>query len=432
VRGATALAEALRSNSTLTSINLKGCDVDEPSGLDEGTLNALAAVGQEVAQMKTQASLKVIGEALLSNPSSALTCVECDAFCLLEGITTLRLDKDMLSPGAATLLAAAVRFNPYLVDLSVRHCPVVGTPAKHLADAVLTNSHLLAFNKLPLEQMRSRSPHDSLAAQSVTAAARRKPLTTLKLPSAGIGPPGGIVAACAARACPTLTSLVLPYNRMGVEGGEAMASMLRSQHRLTVLDVRSNGIVGETAAALARAVLASPTLLTFGEIDIRRLRDGADERLELIGLSLGPPEAHVLAGLLAQSTTAPTALTLDRNDLHGEGVVALSVMLCTNTALVDVKLHETRLDYAAVPAIAHMLRVNTTLTELNIGGNKMGKEAGRLLGEALEVNKTLRSLRATAVKFAPEDGLRLKRAASSRASGDAPLEIKIDGRRDSS
>lgn len=76
--GATDLAEALRVNGTLTSLDLRGCDVDEPPGVDEATRTAAAAIGQDIAEVREHASLRVIGEALLANPSSAVAYVVCD------------------------------------------------------------------------------------------------------------------------------------------------------------------------------------------------------------------------------------------------------------------------------------------------------------------------------------------------------------------
>lgn len=333
-------------------------------------------------------------------------------FSLTSEITSLRLDKDLISPGAATILAGCVKANTTLLELSVRHCPIVDVPATALAASVLACKQLLSFSKVPLDELRDT----------------KKPLHTLKVLNAGMGPSGGIVAAGAAQRAPAITAVVLPYNKMGIEGGEAMAALLRSEAcRLTQLDVRSNGIVGDAAKALAAAVLAAATLEVFSEISLKELRDGGDEKLALIGMSMGPPEALVIAGLLSRAGSKVAELNLDRNEILSEGCAALMEMLHTNTTLTAVRLVENKLGASAAQAVATMLTTNATLKKLDIGGNKLhGKDGGKLLADALEANKSLATFHAKAVKFPPKDAERLKKLRASREPGvHPPLEVKI-------
>ena len=437
VEGAGALADALRVNTTLTSLDVRGRDWDGEDDVDSATINAAAASGQKVDRKKEHAALGVLGSALLANRQSAVCFVMCDAFTLDEQATRLMLDKEddngrPVSAGAATLLAGAVRANKVLVDLSVRHCPlVVGEAARQLAASVLESTVMCDFSKLPLEELRGNYPglvrsdahhRDGL----VQRRNDKKPMVTLKVANAGMGAAGAIVAAGAAAKVPTLTTVALPNNKIGTEGGVAMAALLRGVNGLTNLDLRGGEIVGEGARALADAVLASSSLETFSEVPLKRLRENTgDERLDLTnsGGSLSPAEAHVLASLLADNTKV-TALVLDRNHVLNEGAISLLKMLHTNSTLTSLVLNETELTAGAVPAIAEMLVANSTLRELNIGGNKLGKEAGGLLADAIEKNKTLTSLRALRA-IPTKEADRLKKARATRTDGQPTLEVKV-------
>lgn len=78
--GARALADALAVNTSLTSLDVRGCDADEAPGVDDAARNAAAAAGQAIVEVRQQRSLLVLGEALLRNPHSRLGHVSCDAF----------------------------------------------------------------------------------------------------------------------------------------------------------------------------------------------------------------------------------------------------------------------------------------------------------------------------------------------------------------
>ena len=56
--GATALANALRVNTTLTQLDVRGCDEHEAPAVDEQTLVAAAAVGQDLSRARRHESLR--------------------------------------------------------------------------------------------------------------------------------------------------------------------------------------------------------------------------------------------------------------------------------------------------------------------------------------------------------------------------------------
>ena len=83
------------------------------------------------------------------------------------------------------------------------------------------------------------------------------------------------------------------------EGPKAIADALLVNRQLTKLDTRGNLISGEAAEGLAKAVLDSKSLLEFGKVPMKELRADELTTLNLNSKELGPPEAHVLASLVA-------------------------------------------------------------------------------------------------------------------------------------
>ena len=84
-------------------------------------------------------------------------------------------------------------------------------------------------------------------------------------------------------------------------GIKALAHGISVSRSLNVVDTRNNSIDGEAAKELAAAVLASSSMIKFGEVPIKELRADVLTTLDLKSKNLGPTEAIVLAGLLLVS-----------------------------------------------------------------------------------------------------------------------------------
>jgi Ran GTPase-activating protein (RanGAP) involved in mRNA processing and transport len=422
-RGATALASALKVNTTLTTLDVSGCDANESPAVEEHELQIAAALGVDLSQRMRHESLSIIGGALLENPSSAVAHVTCDMFALVEGIANLRLDKDLISPGAATILAAAVRVNTSLKEVSVRHCPIEGTAADRLAAAALASKSLLEFSKVPLGELRA-------PLGGHTAAGKPPPstTTTLRLFNAGLMPAGGVVAAGAAERSQRVSSLLIPFNKIGSEGGTAVVELVRKSQCLTHLDVRSNGIGGEVAEALAISVLANDRLAVFSELPVAQLRADSIGKVELIGLSLGVAEAIVLAKFVQTNRTL-VEINLDRNNIGDEGGVAILRALGTSTCgVATARLYENGMGEPSGKAIIELIRTSKTLLDLNVGGNECfrSKDASDALADALEGNATLTKFLCLGAKLPPEAIERLRKVRLSREMGvHPPIEIKV-------
>ena len=66
--------------------------------------------------------------------------------------------------------------------------------------------------------------------------------------------------------------------------------------------VNQNGITGEAAEQLAKAVLEHKSLVNFGGIPIDSLRNNSMDALDLEGKGIGVPGALVLGSLLPSAT----------------------------------------------------------------------------------------------------------------------------------
>ena len=98
-----------------------------------------------------------------------------------------------------------------------------------------------------------------------------------------------------------LTTLNLQQKGLGLTEALVLTGLLPVSRSLTAVDTRENGIDGEGAKQLAAAVLNSSSMVTFGEVPIKELREDALTTLNLSRNDLGMTEAIVLAGLLPVS-----------------------------------------------------------------------------------------------------------------------------------
>ncbi|CAN7938776.1 unnamed protein product [Ixodes hexagonus] len=153
---------------------------------------------------------------------------------------------------------------------------------------------------------------------------------------------------------------------------------------------------------LIHAVLnGDPNVLRFHSIDFSRsLREALCEvtanssRLSELTLrdSLLPTLQVVSVLEAVKSSTSITSLTLDRNDMLGEGAECIADLLKSNTTLVELSLWDTMIDDEGAVAIAAGLEANRTLRKLNLGMNDILASGVHELSRALKTNTSLRVL----------------------------------------
>jgi hypothetical protein len=73
-----------------------------------------------------------------------------------------------------------------------------------------------------------------------------------------------------------------------------------------VRSVKSNRVTGEAAEKLSKVILEMPSMIDFGGIPIKALRDNTVIGLDLSGKDLGIPEGMVLSELLPGASLLAT------------------------------------------------------------------------------------------------------------------------------
>jgi len=128
-------------------------------------------------------------------------------------------------------------------------------------------------------------------------------LTKLQLAAVGWG---ASEATCLVQVMPSLTRLTeidISQNCFDGRAASTLAEALSDHSSITSLRFNKNPAVkGHAAITLARAVVAMPSLVTFSEMPVQKLRADTIESLCLRWRGLGATEGYVLAFILPQCT----------------------------------------------------------------------------------------------------------------------------------
>jgi hypothetical protein len=180
--GAKALADALKSNTTLTSLYL-----DRQSIQDDGA--------------------KALADALKSNTA----------------LRTLRLDTNSIQNEGVTALAHALKENTALRTLHLDNNSIEDAGAKALAEALKNNTNLTTLH------LHKNSIEDVGAKALAEAFKNNTTLRTLRLDNNCIGDNGAKALAEALKNNSTLTSLNLDNNSIQNDGTKALAEALKNR-----------------------------------------------------------------------------------------------------------------------------------------------------------------------------------------------------------
>jgi predicted double-glycine peptidase len=198
--GITAVADALRVNAALTSINLRG---NKLGGWGWGAIFAAICGNKDSKIMSMDAScenigpagVKLIAEALRTSVTGSLTSVKLRgtklgdkgwgaifaAICCNKDSKIMSMDAscENIGPTGVKLIAEALRTSVTggLTRVDVRNNNIAGDSAAQLSAIVLGNLKIEMFNKIPIKEMRTDT------------------FTELDLKGKGIGVEGGMVVA---------------------------------------------------------------------------------------------------------------------------------------------------------------------------------------------------------------------------------------------
>ncbi|KAK5809404.1 hypothetical protein F5H01DRAFT_381781 [Linnemannia elongata] len=316
------LAEALKTNSTLTTLYLRH-----------------SSIGSDGA--------KTLAEALKTN----------------SALTTFDLYNNSIGDDGAKALAEALKTNSALTTLSLQGNSIGSDGAKALAEALKINS---ALTTLGLYNNSIGSDGTKALAEALKT---NSTLTALDLYNNSIGSDGAKALAEALKVNSALTTLDLYDNLIEDDGAKALAEALKTNSALTTLNLFNNSIGDNGAKALAEALKTNLALIT----------------LNLFNNSIGDNGAKALAEAL-KTNSALTTVDLYNNSIGDDGAKALAEALKINSALTTLDLYDNLIGDDGAKALAEALKVNSALTTLKLFMNSIGSDGAKALAEARKIN----------------------------------------------
>ena len=328
-----ALGEALKKNTTLTTLNISSCSIET-----------------EFAK---------IAEALKENKDSALT--------------TLDISRNRIQAKGAIAIAKALEKNKTLTELNISWNNIGVEGAKAIAKALEINSTLTTLN--------ISNSYNNISIDGATALAdmlkTNTSLKTVDISLNNISVEGAQAIATALQKNNTLTELNIRRTNINIAGAQAIATALQNNTTLTTLNISENNIVIKGTQAIATALQKNNTLT----------------KLYISSNYIGVEGAQAIAEALQTNITLKT-LYISDNQINDDGVTALSKALETNkeNTLTTFYIIKNNIGVKGAIAIAGALQGNETLTTLDIDGNKIGDEGAKAIAEALRTNKILTTL----------------------------------------
>ena len=139
--------------------------------------------------------------------------------------------------------------------------------------------------------------------------------------------------------------------------------------------------------------LGKPTLESFCNIPLKKLRADELTELNLYNKGIGVPGALVLSSLLPVSASL-TELNLYDNTLMDEGCTSVCDALRKNKTckLAKLNIGSNAIDVDGAKSAAAYMAISASLTSLDLYHNSIGDKGVMSLAEALRVNASLTSL----------------------------------------
>ncbi|KAG9061059.1 hypothetical protein KI688_007688 [Linnemannia hyalina] len=354
--GAQALSEALKTNSTLTTLDLRSNSI---------WFKGFLPFSEGLKTNSTLTTLDLRDNLIGDNVAQALS----EALKTNSTLTTLDLQHNSIGPDGAQALSEALKINSTLTTLNLRSNSIWFKGFLTFSEGLKTNSTLTTLD------LRGNLIGDNVARALSEALKTNSTLTTLDLQHNSIGPDGAQALSEALKTNSTLATLDLQHNSIGPDGAQALSKALKTNSTLTTLNLYYNGIGDYGARALSEALKTNSTLTT----------------LALWRNSIGPDGAQALSEALKTNSTL-TTLNLMRNPIKDNGAQALSEALKTNSTLTTLDLSNNSIAPDGAQALSEALKTNSTLTVLNLSNNSLGPDGAQALSKALKTNPTLTTL----------------------------------------
>ncbi|XP_072133413.1 uncharacterized protein [Mobula birostris] len=379
--GAEDLASALRTNPSLTELNLGAnklgdsgmklvsaalrnteCKIQKLWLYDVGlTANGAKEI---ISTLSTNRSLKELslndnklGDSGVKLVSDALRVSECK-------IQKLWLRDVGLTDSGVEDLVSALSTNPKLTELNLSYNKL-GDSGVKLVSAALKNSDC-KIQKLWLMDVGLT---DSAAGDFVSALSTKTSLMVLSLNNNKLRDSGvKLVSAALMKSRCKLQELGLRDVGLTDSGAGDLASALRTNPSLTELNLNDN-LLGDSGVKLLSAALGNPECKL--------------QKLQLDNIGLTDSGAKDLASALSTNPSL-TELNLSVNKLGDSGVKLVSEALRNSKCEIQkLWLRDVGLTDSGAEDLASALRTNPSLTELNLGANKLGDSGMKLVSAAL-------------------------------------------------
>ena len=358
----TAVMRALKFNTSLTSLNVDGTELD-----DEG--------------------VRSFGTMLLQPDCPCpMSCFSCEHFSVVASTTALSFSGKTLSSSVLTLLFGILKLNEGVTSLNLSGVGIDAEAAHSLQIALesnraLTNLDMRDNPKLWVLNHESGEVESAAGIEAIARGLRANqavktvlvdalPLDvgalkgvestpTLNLSSQkALSPVSAVLVTLLIEQNPSLMRLDLSGNALA-HIGHAVGSCLATNSALKEVILRSVEMGDGGVSAIAEGLLAN--------------KASSVAYLDLNGNGIGPAGATKVAELLAASTSL-TTLDLGRNTMGPGGAATLAGALATNKSLGALSLHDNSIEDEGARALAGALKANGTLSTLWLGKNNIKNE----------------------------------------------------------
>jgi Ran GTPase-activating protein (RanGAP) involved in mRNA processing and transport len=414
---ATAIAEALKVNTSLKTINLASNQIGAAGGqkiIEAVKVNTSLQMVNLSKNTRLRAGGDAIGEALANNTS----------------ITHLNLSSCFITPAAVINIARALRSNKTLGSLNLSHNNMNkdAQVGEHLGAALRVNSSLfsldlggvnlgeigglalckaLKVNHTLTSLNLEVNELDTSCGQAISEAlAGNTTLKALNLNRNKLKADGGKAIAEALKTECTLEELYLDSNELRLDGGLAICNALENNSTLKILTLRNNVLTSKTATAFGKVLKKNATLTSL-DLSLNEIATGISianalkinktlESLNLESNKLGDEAGLAFGAALAENSTL-RYLNFSSNKLKNKTATSIGRALKTNTMLTKLDLGKNEL--SILEPIMEALKTNSTLGCINLCQNPIQADHSRMVGEALKANKTLHEINIVGLPF---------------------------------
>ncbi|KAG0196550.1 hypothetical protein BGX28_009996, partial [Mortierella sp. GBA30] len=259
------LAETLKTNSTLTTLDLSSNSIGE---------NGAIALSEALKTNSTLTTLHLKRNSIGDNGAVALS----EALNTNSTVTTLNLSYNSIGDNGAVALSETLKTNSTLTILDLRNNSIRDDGVVALSEALKTNSTLTTLdlrknsigdNGCNKAGSRLCGVYGNVFFQAKSTVVRMMfVLFYIGVLSAQPAGPvlglyccnGAVALSEALKINSTVTTLNLSYNSIGDNGAVALSEALKTNSTLTTLDLRNNSIGSYGAVALSEALKTNSTL----------------------------------------------------------------------------------------------------------------------------------------------------------------------------